>query len=200
MNNINATTVSASSVSGTIKNVTCYSNAAGGSTGPYGGIRSDQILGDTVSGVFVPSLTLQDSLLVNNTNHGFSVYTGSTGNKDTITYSALYGNTGTATSGRVTVGTGCLTTVSPTFYSTDSTSPYYLYLASNLPVIDQDRLQHGRVHGSVWRGAGAGHGRVIALGRRMRPLVRSTSTSRILGQGIGGGRCTAAAGNLRSEI
>ena len=86
-----------------------------------------------MSGVFVPSLTLQDSLLVNNTNHGFSVYTGSTGNKDTITYSALYGNTGTATSGRVTVGTGCLTTVSPTFYSTDSTSPYYLYLASTCP-------------------------------------------------------------------
>lgn len=71
---------------------------------------------------------------------GRGIYTGAPpelASAVTITNSLVWGNNG-AIVGPFTLGAGNVTTVSPTFYSTDVTSPYYMYLdPSCSPLITQ---------------------------------------------------------------
>jgi hypothetical protein len=103
---------SANDYDASIENCTFYGNQVGG----------------LVMTNYSSSLVVKDSLFVNNV----CGLANSDSTTFTTTYTGFWGNTST-TSGAVTLGTGCLTTIQPIFASTTYGDDDYMYLASNCP-------------------------------------------------------------------
>jgi hypothetical protein len=103
--------------SGTLENLTIVSNRAAGVE-----MLSPQ-----------PGLTIKDLLIASNSDVGLRSCSTTDGEAsglapNAIAYSDLWGNSGGSTSGWVTRGAGVLTRTQPHFFSTDVSSPYYMYL------------------------------------------------------------------------
>jgi hypothetical protein len=108
----------AQQVSGTIENVTLVSNTGSG-------IKLNQPL---------PEIAIKDSLFVSNNDSGVDgpsvtfdlILNGP--DRNSIDYSAFWANSDGPNTGWTTRGPGSVTNVQPIFYSTNASSPYFMYL------------------------------------------------------------------------
>lgn len=104
-------------------------------------VENVTIVGNHLDGIRMteplPGVTIKDSLIVGNDDYGFRgtpvtldlLLSGTA--RNSIDYSALWGNGDGTRTGWTELGPGTTTNVAPNFYSTDPNSPYYLYLAKN---------------------------------------------------------------------
>jgi hypothetical protein len=115
-------------VQATIQNVTLYDNAGDG-------LSIEQPL---------KNLTITNSLILSNQGYGAEGEADSPDPKNSVAYSAFYGNAEGLVHGWVSLGTGTLTNVQPIFYNTDPTHSYYMYLSPNVSTL----ISHGGSDGS----------------------------------------------------
>lgn len=88
----------------------------------------------------LPGVTIKNSLFVDNGHFGVAVEGDESSDKNSVDYSAIWGNA-QAIGGRAIAGPGTLTNVQPLFYSTDPSSPWFMYLDPS--VSDQIALGAG---------------------------------------------------------
>ena len=101
-------------ITGTIDNVTFYSNTSDGILMLYG---------------VQPGWTIKDSLFINNGGDGIAVVGGPPSTPiQQVTHSAFSGNVAGPTGGAATLGTGSITGIAPVFVSTDYQNPRFMYL------------------------------------------------------------------------
>ncbi|MHB9070869.1 MAG: right-handed parallel beta-helix repeat-containing protein [Sedimentisphaerales bacterium] len=88
---------------------------------------------------YLPNLVIKDCIFVGNGFQAYPPYPGSGifgefgPTNNTVSYSAFYGNKDGASSGYITLGTGCVTNQEPIFASTDVNNPRYMHLAETCP-------------------------------------------------------------------
>lgn len=109
-----------------IKNVTVYDNGDTSVTPNKGD-------GIGLNHIALPGVSIKDSLFVDNVLYGVR---GTSNNVSppyaTVDYSGFWGNGSGSTAYSVTAGPHNQTGVNPLFYSTDASSPYFLYLDPNI--------------------------------------------------------------------
>jgi hypothetical protein len=125
-------------VSATVENVTLSGNTGDG-------IELGQVL---------PGVTIKNSLFVGNQDYGvqgvpssFELFFSGTP-KNSVDYSAFWGNSDGSTTGWVTRGTGSMTNVQPIFYSTDPNSPWFMYLDPNVSSLIANGADNGSYMGA----------------------------------------------------
>lgn len=131
-----------------IENVTIYNNQAEGISMVYGAY---------------PGVTIQDSLIVSNGGYGIvgttltkelslGDFNGTGPSRTSFDHTALWNNGDGALIGAyvgwVKLGTGSLVRTAPVFYSTDPSSPYYLYLDPSTPLSISQGAQDGGYMGA----------------------------------------------------
>jgi len=103
----------------------------------------------------LPGVTIKNSLFVDNGHFGVAVEGDESPDKNSVDYSAVWGNA-QAIGGQAIAGAGTLTTVQPLFYSTDPSSPWFMYLDPSV----SDQIALGADNGT-YMGARPVYGTVV---------------------------------------